>query len=175
MLESNRAKEHGMSAANINRVTITGNLTKDPDLRAVGESGIEVCEMRVAVNARRKKGDEWIDVPNYFDVVVWGKRGKLCDDFLAKGSGVAVDGRLEWREWKGQDEKNHQAIQIVADNIQFIGPRRERAAAKEGEGSQSTESSGPSQSDVPADSSGFEQGVPAGVGATSSSDDDIPF
>ncbi len=165
-----------MSAANINRVTITGNLTKDPDLRAVGESGVEVCEMRVAVNARRKKGDEWIDVPNYFDVVVWGKRGKLCDDFLARGSGVAVDGRLEWREWKGQDDKNHQAIQIVADNIQFIGPRRERAVAKGSEESQSSDSPATApKSDVPADSSGFEQGVPAGVGASASSDDDIPF
>ena len=88
-----------MSAANINRVTITGNLTKDPELRAVGESGIEVCDLRVAVNARRKKGDEWIDVPNYFDVVIWGKRGKLCDDFLARGSGVAVDGRLGVLSW----------------------------------------------------------------------------
>lgn len=163
-----------MSAANINRVTITGNLTKDPELRAVGESGIEVCDLRVAVNARRKKGDEWIDVPNYFDVVIWGKRGKLCDDFLARGSGVAVDGRLEWREWKGADEKNRQAIQIVADNIQFIGPRRERAEKKADVDSQGSDSNGTaSPSDVPADSSGFENPVP--VAAAASSDDDIPF
>lgn len=171
-----------MSAANINRVTITGNLTKDPELRAIGDSGLEVCDLRVAVNARRKKGDDWIDVPNYFDVSVWGARGKICDDFLAKGSGVAIDGRLEWREWKGADEKNRQSIQIVADNVQFIGPRRERAVKKE-DAEQGSDANGTaSPSDVPADSSGFENPVPvaaepaaAGVGASSSSDDDIPF
>ena len=157
-----------MSAANINRVTITGNLTKDPELRAIGESGVEVCDLRVAVNARRKKGDEWVDVPNYFDVAVWGLRGKVCSDHLAKGSGVAIDGRLEWREWTGADEKKRQSVQIVADNVQFIGPRREKAKPAESEEAGS--------SDVPADTSGFANPQPvAAATASSSSDDAIPF
>ena len=58
---------------NINRVVITGNLTRDPELRTTN-SGTPVCSLRLASNTRRKQGDEWVDVPNYFDVTVWGGR-----------------------------------------------------------------------------------------------------
>lgn len=161
-----------MSAANINRVTVTGNLTRDPELKAVRENGPEVCEMRIAVNGRRKDGDSWVDKPNFFDVSAWGGLGKLCRDFLSKGRGVAIDGRLDWREWDGQDEKHHEAVTIVAENIHFL-PRSATSQAKE-EAKVETEETQPS-SEVPADSSGFEQPVPVGAGTSNSSDDDIPF
>lgn len=155
-----------MSAANINRVVITGNLTRDPELRAIRENGPEVCEMRIAVNGRRKSGDAWVDKPNFFDVSAWGGLGKLCNEWLSKGRGVAIDGRLDWREWDGQDEKHHEAITIVAENVHFL-PRPGSPQEKKHE--ESTEG----VSDVPADSSGFENPVP--VAAAASSDDDIPF
>ena len=92
-----------MAATNINRVTITGNLTKDPELRHL-DSGTAVCKMRVAVNSRRKDSSgEWVDKPNYFDVTVWGAQGENCATYLSKGRPVAVQGRLDWREWQDRE------------------------------------------------------------------------
>ena len=154
-----------MAASNINRVTITGNLTQDPELRST-PSGTSVCKLRVAVNTRRKDGatGEWVDKPNYFDVTVWGAQGENCANYLSKGRPVAVDGRLEWREWETQEGNKRQAVEIIADTVQFLGSR-------EGGGG----SGFSQQSDVPADTSDFSEPEPAGVGAQGSSDDDIPF
>ena len=90
-----------MAATNINRVIITGNLTADPELRSL-PSGTSVCKLRVACNTRRKDNStgEWVDKPNYFDVTVWGAQGENCARYLSKGRPVAIDGRLEWREWE---------------------------------------------------------------------------
>ena len=112
-----------MAATNINRVVLTGNLTRDPELRSTG-SGMAVCSLRVACNTRRKGASgEWEDKPNYFDVTVWGAQGENCARFLAKGRPVAIDGRLEWREWQDKEGNNRQAIEIVADSVQFLGGR----------------------------------------------------
>jgi len=107
-----------VSATNINRVTLTGNLTRDPELRAT-PSGTSVCSMRIASNTRRKTGEGWVDKPNYFNVTVWGAQGENCARFLSKGRPVAIDGRLEWREWQ-QDDSKREAIEIVADAVQFL-------------------------------------------------------
>ena len=90
-----------MAATNINRVVLTGNLTRDPELRSTVERHA-VCSLRVACNTRRKDQStgDWVDKPNYFDVTVWGAQGENCARYLAKGRPVAIDGRLEWREWR---------------------------------------------------------------------------
>ena len=112
-----------MAATNINRVIITGNLTKDPELRSL-QSGTAVCKLRVAVNSRRKdQSGEWVDKPNYFDVTVWGAQGENCATYLSKGRPVAVDGRLDWREWEAQDGSKRQSIEIIAESVQFLGSR----------------------------------------------------
>jgi single-strand DNA-binding protein len=118
-----------MAATNINKVIITGNLTRDPELRAL-PSGTSVCELRIACNTRRKNGStgEWEDRPNYFNVKVWGPQGESCSRFLAKGRPVAVDGRLEWREWETQDGAKRQAVDIIADSVQFLGSREDGQA-----------------------------------------------
>ena len=110
-----------MAATNINRVIITGNLTSDPELRSL-PSGTSVCKLRVACNTRRKDNStgEWVDKPNYFDVTVWGAQGENCARYLSKGRPVAVDGRLEWREWEGDNGQKRQAIDIIADSVQFL-------------------------------------------------------
>jgi single-strand DNA-binding protein len=139
-------------AANINRVVLVGNLTRDPELRHT-PSGTAVCSLRLAVNTRRKdEAGQWTDKPNYFDITVWGQQGENCAQYLAKGRSVAIDGRLEWREWEAQDGSKRQAVEVVADTVQFLGGRQE------GEGTY----------------------VPAGATAgddfpTSPADDDIPF
>ena len=157
-----------MASANINRVIVTGNLTRDPELRNL-QSGTSVCKLRVAVNTRRKGASgEWEDKPNYFDVTVWGAQGENCATYLQKGRPVAIDGRLEWREWEGEGGKR-QAVEIVADTVQFLGSRD--GSGQQGSGQQGGGFQG--GSDIPADTSDFDSASPAGVGA--GSDDDIPF
>ena len=106
---------------NINRVVITGNLTADPELRAT-PSGKPVCSLRIACNTSRKDAStgEWVNKPNYFNVTVWGAQGENAARYLAKGRPVAIDGRLEWREWEAQDGSKHRAVDIIADSVQFL-------------------------------------------------------
>ncbi len=110
-------------AGSINRVVLVGNLTRDPETRQAGAT--TVCTLRLAVNDRVKdpSSGEWGDRPNYFDVDAFGAQGDLCVKYLAKGRQVAVEGRLRWREWETQDGQKRSAVSVVADNIQFIGPR----------------------------------------------------
>lgn len=161
-----------MAASNVNVVVITGNLTQDPDLRHLG-SGTAVCELRVAVNTRRKEGNEWVDKPNFFNVTVWGAQGENCAQYLSKGRPVAVEGRLDWREWEAKDGSGkRQAVQIVANTVQFLGSRDGAGGSGGGGGGNGNGGGGfAPQSDVPADTSDF-GGAPAGAGA---SEDDIPF
>jgi single-strand DNA-binding protein len=156
-----------MAATNINRVVLTGNLTRDPELRNL-PSGTAVCSLRIASNTRRKdQSGQWVDKPNYFDVTVWGAQGENCAQYLSKGRPVAIDGRLEWREWQDKESgNNRQAIEIVADSVQFLGGRDD-AGGGNGGGQRFAP-----QSDVPADTGDFQ---PAGAGAGGAQDDDIPF
>jgi single-strand DNA-binding protein len=152
-----------VAASNINVVVITGNLTRDPELRSTG-GGTSVCELRVAVNSSRKNGQtgQWEDKANYFDVVVWGAQGENCANYLSKGRPVAVEGRLDWSEWEAKDGSGkRQKVQIVAKSVQFLGSR---------DGGGNGNGGFTPSSDVPADSSDF-----AGAAAGGGGDDDIPF
>ena len=162
-----------MAATNINRVVLTGNLTRDPELRSL-PSGMSVCSLRVACNTRRKNNStgEWDDKPNYFDVTVWGAQGENCARFLSKGRPIALDGRLEWREWQDKEGNTRQSIDIIADAVQFLGGRED---APGGGGGGFTP-----RSDVPVDDRDFQpvaaasgNGAPSGQGGAA--DDDIPF
>jgi single-strand DNA-binding protein len=114
-------------AININRVVLTGNLTKDPELRAL-PSGTSVCELRLACNGRRKSDDgTWAEKPNYFTVKVWGGQADAAGRYLSKGSPVAIDGCLEWREWDAKDDGGkRQAVEIVAESVQFLPDGKNR-------------------------------------------------
>ena len=153
-----------MAGTNINRVVVTGNLTRDPELRSTG-AGTSVCSLRIAVNSSRKdQNGNWVEKPNYFDVTVWGAQGENCANYLSKGRPVAIDGRLDWREWEAKDGGKRQSVEIIAQSVQFLGSRGDSDSGGSGNGFNA-------QSDVPADTSDFESSAPAGVGAS----DDIPF
>jgi single-strand DNA-binding protein len=155
-----------MAATNINRVVMTGNLTRDPELRSL-PSGMSVCSMRIACNTRRKgPSGEWEDKPNYFDVTVWGAQGENCARYLAKGRPVAIDGRLEWREYEKEGQKR-QAVDIIADSVQFLGGRDDAAGGNGFATSRPDVAGG----DVPIDTGDF-QAAPA---SAPTADDDIPF
>jgi single-strand DNA-binding protein len=157
-----------VAATNINRVVLTGNLTADPELRSL-PSGTSVCKLRVACNTRRKDGasGEWVDKPNFFDVTVWGAQGENCARYLAKGRPVAIDGRLEWREWETQEGAKRQSIDIIADAVQFLGGRDD-AAPGAGNGFAP-------RADIPVDTGDFAAAPAGGGGSPSAADDDIPF
>jgi single-strand DNA-binding protein len=147
-------------AGSINRVILIGNLTRDPETRQAGST--TVCTLRLAVNDRVKdqSSGEWGDRPNYFDVDVFGSQGELCGKYLAKGRQVAVEGKLRWREWEAQDGQKRSAVSVVADNVQFIGPRE----------------GGASQGGAPRESGGARFAKSTDVAeADFAGDDDIPF
>jgi single-strand DNA-binding protein len=156
-----------MAATNINRVVLTGNLTTDPELRNL-PSGTSVCKLRVACNTRRKGASgDWEDKPNFFDVTVWGAQGENCARYLSKGRPVAIDGRLEWREWETEGGGKRQAVDIVADSVQFLGGRDDAG------GGQSNGFT--PRSDVPANTDDFQTVPSGGGGGRPPADDDIPF
>ena len=108
----------------INTVSLSGNLTITPELRQT-PSGTEVCNLRLAVNESVKDAGtgEWRDRPNYVTVDVFGGQAGACAKYLAKGSAVAVSGRLRWREWEAQDGGKREALTVVAERVVFMSKR----------------------------------------------------
>jgi len=147
---------------NINRVVLTGNLTADPDLRALS-SGTSVARLRLAVNTRRKSSSgQWEEKPNYFNVTVWGAQADNCAQYLSKGRPVAIDGRLEWREYTTQDGQTRQTVEVIAETVQFLASREPTG-------------NGPSNASRPASARSDTGDFEIAPSATGSIEDDIPF
>lgn len=145
----------------INKVVITGNLTKDPELRRTS-AGTPVLKMRVAVNDRRhnRETDQWEDVPNFINCTMFGSRAESLSRFLGKGAKVAIGGKLRWSSWE-QDGRNREAVEVVVDAFDFMSSGK-RAAAAEPQGT-----AGAVEPDW--------QPVQEGPVDTSVYDEDIPF
>jgi single-strand DNA-binding protein len=139
--------------------TLTGNLTREVELRPV-PSGTEVARLRVASGTRRRNGEEWVDRTNYFTVEVYGPQASLCAERIGKGSRVVVDGELDWREWTDQEQNRREAVVLRARQILF-----ERA------GSTPTAESEPGERHGSADRA---SGALAGATSPAGSDD-VPF
>jgi single-strand DNA-binding protein len=100
--------------------TLSGNLTRDIELRAL-PSGADVARLRVASSARRRVGEEWVDKTNYFTVEVFGAQARACAEYLRRGSRVFVDAELDWREWTDQQDNRREAVTFRARNVVFEG------------------------------------------------------
>ena len=146
-------------SGDINRVTLVGRLTRDPELRHL-PSGTPVLQLGLAVNGRQKdEAGNWADKPNFFDVKVFGNQAEMLANHLAKGRRVGIDGRLDWSSWEASDGSGKRSkVEVIANTVQFLDSRGE------GEGG------------------GERQFVPAGAAAESggadfgnANDDDIPF
>ena len=109
-----------MATQHINRVTLTGNLTRDPELVKTA-GGLTICKLGLAVNARRKnQSGEWEDKPNFFDVTVFGAQGENAGKYLAKGRAVAIDGKLDWSQWETPEGQKRSKVQVIADQVQYL-------------------------------------------------------
>ncbi len=153
--------------ATLNRVFLIGNLTKDPEVRYL-PSGKAVVELRMAINNKYKlaTGEEREETC-FVGVVVWGKQGEACGQYLSKGSPLLVEGRLQYDEWE-KDGQKHNRLRVVADRTQFIG------APKRAEYSDSADSSGGDARPVPAARPVAK--APVSDDAASSGDEDnLPF
>jgi single-strand DNA-binding protein len=157
-----------MSGFDINSVTVSGNLTREPELRNLPNGGQSVCQLRIAHNDRYKDASgNWADRASYFDVSVWGGLGEWMANNLSKGQKVVVSGRLKWREW-GEEGNKRQSVDISADSVVPVV----RDGASRGGGGQSNGFT--PRSDVPANTDDF-QPVSSGGGNRQAADDDIPF
>jgi single-strand DNA-binding protein len=114
----------------INRVNISGNLTRDPELRQT-QGGMAILNIGVAVNDRRKNAQtgEWEDVPNFVDCVVFGTRAEKLAQFLAKGAKVAIEGKLRWSQWE-KDGAKRSKLEVIVDEIEFMS-RGERGQQRQ--------------------------------------------
>jgi len=149
--------------------TLSGNLTRDVELREL-PSGGEVARLRVASSARRRNGEEWVDKTNYFTVEVHGAQARACAEYLRKGSRVVVDAELDWRSWSDQQGAKREAVTLRARQLVFEGGRATPVTTSHGE--PQPNGAGPDES---------EQAEPDAAGVTSSdgdgsaSADDLPF
>ena len=113
--------------ASFNRVILMGNLTRDPDVRSTGASGMKVARLGLAVNERRKdRGGQMQDFPVFIDVDAWDKLAELCGQYLSKGSPILVEGRLQMDSWE-KDGVKHQKLKVRASTIKFL-PQGDRLA-----------------------------------------------
>ena len=106
-----------------NKVIMVGNLVADPELRYTAQ-GTPVATLRIAVNSRFRSGEEYKEEALFIDVVVWGKQGESCSQYLSKGRQVLVEGRLQERSWETDGQKRNK-MEIVANTVKFLGRRDE--------------------------------------------------
>jgi single-strand DNA-binding protein len=145
--------------------TVSGNLTRDVELKAL-PSGTDVARLRVATTTRRRSGEEWVEKTNYFTVEVYGAQARSCALYLRKGSRVFVDAELDWREWTDQQQNKREAVTFRARQVLFEGGPRD--AASDGEEVKANGSPAPVQPAV-------EVGAGPSASEGTASADDLPF
>ena len=112
----------------INRCNISGNLTRDPEMRAL-RNGTQVLSFGVAVNDRRKnpQTDDWEDYPNFIDCTMFGSRAEAVSRFLAKGNKVAIEGKLRYSSWE-KDGQRRSKLEVIVDEIELMSQRQQAPA-----------------------------------------------
>ena len=114
--------------ASMNKSFLMGNLTRDIELRHTPQ-GTAVCDIGLAVNERRKSGDEWVDETTFVDVTLWGRNAEVADEYTRKGSSVMIEGRLKLETWEHEGQKRSK-LKVVADRLQLLGGKPVEAKPK---------------------------------------------
>jgi single-strand DNA-binding protein len=115
-LQGTQKKERDV--VSFNRVVLAGNLTRDPELRFTND-GIPVCSFGLAVNRVRSRSEE----VDFFDISAWRELGETIANYKKKGDPILLEGRLQYRTWEAQDGSKRSKVDVVADNVQFLGAR----------------------------------------------------
>jgi len=153
--------------ASLNRVYLVGNLTRDPEVRQT-PSGKPVAELRLAVSEtyRDRQTGQPKEVVCFVDVVVWERQAELCQQYLAKGRPVLIEGRLTYDEWKTPQGETRNKLRVRAERVQFLGAPPKRGEAQEG----APAPAAPAAVDAPATPA-----VAATAGEPPADADDLPF
>ena len=146
--------------ASFNKVIILGNVTRDIEIRHTA-GGTAVADVGLAVNDRRKQGNEWVDEVTYVDVTLWGRTAEVAGEYLGKGSPVLIEGRLKLDTWQTNDGQKRSKLKVVGERLQLLGQR----SGSQGQGTQVRQQADEFSEPEPAGSAAG--GLPA--------DDDIPF
>jgi len=157
-------------ANDINIVTLVGRLTRDSELKYTN-SGTAVCKFSLAVNRKKRSGDQWTDEVSYFDIVLWGKQGEAIQQYLGKGKQIAVSGELRQNRWE-QDGQTRSKVEVVASNVQLLGGSGGSNTGKSGNyntNRNDTQSNGPNQNQS------FGSFKPSVNNGPENFEDDIPF
>ena len=160
----------------INRVLISGNLTRDPELRQTG-GGTQVLSFDVAVNDRRRNPQtgEWEDYPNFIDCTMFGARAEALSRYLSKGTKVAIEGKLRWSQWE-RDGQKRSKIEVIVDELEFMTSRNDGSGQRQYAPAQANQYA-PAQNQYGSAQPQYSQPNPASSIDASSSvyDEDIPF
>ena len=175
-------------ADDINKIMLVGRLTRDAEL-AYTNSGYALCKFGIAVNRRRKQGEQWVDEAHYFDIRLWGRRGEGLHPYLAKGTQVAIEGALRQERWE-QDGLKRSRVTIEAINVQLLGGNRNgsgnsgaqggrpqgQSSQRPGQGNRGKKPQGQRQGGYNSQQNpgGFESYTPPSQ-PTNDYEDDIPF
>lgn len=172
-----------MSIVSINRVNITGNLTRDPELRAT-QGGTQVLHLGVAVNDRRRNQQtgNWEDYPNFIDCVMFGTRAEAISRYLRKGTKVAIEGKLRYSSWE-RDGQKRSKIEVVVDEIEFMSSRADSGQQAGGyapQGGYAASAPAPQVAPAPQQQAPYQAAAPAPAPvaappAADVYDEDIPF
>lgn len=112
--------------ASFNRVTLLGNLTRDPEVKYLA-SGTQVAEFGLAVNERRKVGEKWVEDPCFVDCSAFGKTAEIAGEFLHRGSQTLIEGRLKLDQWQSQDWQKRSKLRVVVDKLVLLGGKQEHS------------------------------------------------
>lgn len=153
--------------ADINKVLLIGRLTRDAE-QSYTQNGYALLKFSLAVNRRKKQGDQWVEEGNFFDITLFGRQGEAIASYMTKGRQVAVEGQLRQDRWEAQDGTKRSKVSIDANYVQLLGGRGDSSAAYQGS------SQGPMQSSSPQNPAPHNPD-PQGIPPTSDFEDDIPF
>jgi len=134
-------------AEDINKAIIIGNITRDAEL-SFTTGGYAVSKFSIAVNRRKKQGDQWIDEANFFDCLLWGKRAESLNQHLQRGQKIAIEGELRQERWE-KDGVKRSKVSIEVDNIQLLGGRPEGSGARQQDIQRTPTKSGSFEDDIP--------------------------